>query len=110
MSRMLEPGPVPEMATELDWALRKGWRRAVGHLEDEGGWSLQRNHLGDSQGKGRAGNKGAQGGSRWSGEPWGAGREALDIKTQKTPFIESVDLTFKAVVRIRLSTWKRIPE
>ena len=37
-------------------------------------------------------------------------REALDIKKQKTPYIESVDLIFKAVVRIRLSTWKRIPE
>ena len=43
-------------------------------------------------------------------ETWGAGREALDIKKQKTPpYIESVSLTFKAVVRIRLSTWKRIP-
>lgn len=43
-------------------------------------------------------------------ETWGAGREALDIKNQKTPYIESVDLIFKAVVRIKLSTWKRIPE
>ena len=59
----------------LLWGAVLGLGRAVGHLEDEGGWSLQRNHLGDSQGKGRAGDKGAQGGSRWSGEPWGASRE-----------------------------------
>ena len=30
MSWMLETGAVPEMATELDWALGKGWRGAVG--------------------------------------------------------------------------------
>lgn len=27
---MLEPGPVPERATELDWVLGKNWRGAVG--------------------------------------------------------------------------------
>lgn len=30
MPRMLEPGPVPEMETELDWALGKGWRGVLG--------------------------------------------------------------------------------